>query len=383
MAQQILNSWGQLPPDAAPYQVDYLWQGRVNAENPDDGIVDRALTYPVSTRVSFQRQLSAGPEKQAFPVWGPGGSMSVVLGENGVPQRVFQEGWRQLVPSKAVDVMDIQEVINQLNERGSDATLNGITLYTKSIEIVGVDLGYWEPDCDVKLPAVRPVYVLDTLIQEILGGQSMYQMYVYADEPGPGAEIQEPREGTCFKWGEEVCVVGTATGGVLPLTFEWFDADGNLLGTGPQICFPMPSPPLGHSVFDTEPSVKLVVTDASGAESTDERSLCSNDATSTPALPRSVQLEQNHPNPFNPTTQIVFSIPAIENGGGGVATRLRVYDAQGRMVRALVDEVKQTGRYQVKGDGRDGSGRAMASGVYYYRLQAGEKVLTRRMVLIK
>ncbi|MEJ2720337.1 MAG: beta-propeller fold lactonase family protein, partial [bacterium] len=88
-------------------------------------------------------------------------------------------------------------------------------------------------------------------------------------------------------------------------------------------------------------------------------------------------LEQNHPNPFNPSTKIAFTIPA-----DGHVT-LNVYDVAGRLVRTLVDEKRRANRYTVMWDGRDNRGTPVASGVYFYRILAGKYRATKKMVVVK
>ena len=89
-------------------------------------------------------------------------------------------------------------------------------------------------------------------------------------------------------------------------------------------------------------------------------------------------LANNYPNPFNPQTAIVFTLPKQ------AVVRLRVYDVSGRLVRALIaGEAYEPGRHEVVWNGRDDAGRQAASGAYFYRLDAGESSETRRMVLIK
>lgn len=88
-------------------------------------------------------------------------------------------------------------------------------------------------------------------------------------------------------------------------------------------------------------------------------------------------LEQNHPNPFNPTTTISWRLA----GAGPMS--LRVFDARGRLVRTLVEGHGEAGPGSVRWDGRDRRGRAVASGVYFYRLTAGSQSFTRRMTLVK
>ena len=88
-------------------------------------------------------------------------------------------------------------------------------------------------------------------------------------------------------------------------------------------------------------------------------------------------LSQNQPNPFNPTTTIRFVLPVSEQ------VTLAVYDTSGHLVRTLVDEVEGYGAHEVTWDGRDDEGVAMGSGVYFYRLQAGKHMESRKMVLLK
>jgi hypothetical protein len=91
------------------------------------------------------------------------------------------------------------------------------------------------------------------------------------------------------------------------------------------------------------------------------------------------ELEQNVPNPFNPSTRIVYVVPT----GGEVRVTLDVFDVNGRRIRRLASERPSTGRVAIEWDGRDDAGRAMASGVYFYRLVAGATTITRRMTLLK
>lgn len=89
-------------------------------------------------------------------------------------------------------------------------------------------------------------------------------------------------------------------------------------------------------------------------------------------IPHEFLLSQNYPNPFNPSTGILFRITDY-----GLVS-LRVYDVLGQEVITLVNEVKQPGRYHVTWDASN-----VASGVYFYRLQAGDVVQQRKMLLIR
>ena len=96
-------------------------------------------------------------------------------------------------------------------------------------------------------------------------------------------------------------------------------------------------------------------------------------------LPKAFALGQNYPNPFNPSTTIAYDIPE----GKEVQVRLNIYNVRGQLVRTLVDEVKSEGAYQIQWDGSSNNGQKVSSGVYFYRLVAGEFNQTRKMVILK
>jgi hypothetical protein len=98
------------------------------------------------------------------------------------------------------------------------------------------------------------------------------------------------------------------------------------------------------------------------------------------SVPRTFALEQNYPNPFNPSTTIRYAIPADM---ASTPVRLDLYDLRGRLVRTLIDGEQAAGTHAVHWDGRDGRGAAVGSGVYIYRLRAGERVLTRKMSIVR
>jgi len=94
-------------------------------------------------------------------------------------------------------------------------------------------------------------------------------------------------------------------------------------------------------------------------------------------LPTCYTLAPNKPNPFNPFTTISYGIPRE----GQVS--LVIFDVAGRFVRTLVNTWQGPGKYSVRWDGRDDAGRAVGSGVYFYRMSAGEEIFTGKMALLK
>ena len=91
----------------------------------------------------------------------------------------------------------------------------------------------------------------------------------------------------------------------------------------------------------------------------------------------SFSLAQNFPNPAKNGTTIRFAIPAPAD------VRVALYDVQGRLVRTLVDGTRAAGRHSVDWDGADDAGRRVASGVYFYRLSAGERVAERKLLMLR
>lgn len=94
-------------------------------------------------------------------------------------------------------------------------------------------------------------------------------------------------------------------------------------------------------------------------------------------IPKEFALSKNFPNPFNPSTKINFEVPKTAQ------VVIKIYDLLGREVKTLVNEIKTQGRYQVVWNGDNASGVPVASGLYIYRMQAGDFIATHKMLMIK
>ena len=98
----------------------------------------------------------------------------------------------------------------------------------------------------------------------------------------------------------------------------------------------------------------------------------------TDALPQTSSLEQNHPNPFNAETVILFELQEA------LDVELAVYNLAGQKVVRLADGSQKAGAHTVRWNGRDDAGRELASGVYVYRLRVGAQLLqARKMALLR
>ena len=95
------------------------------------------------------------------------------------------------------------------------------------------------------------------------------------------------------------------------------------------------------------------------------------------ARPDRYVLEQNFPNPFNPSTIIRYQLSEPTE------VELRIFNIMGQEVRRLVEDHQSAGIYSVHWNGRDNRGRPLATGVYLYRLQAGAQTETRKLLLLR
>lgn len=95
------------------------------------------------------------------------------------------------------------------------------------------------------------------------------------------------------------------------------------------------------------------------------------------SMPAEFNLHANYPNPFNPSTTISFDLKTASD------VELMVYDMRGRLIKSLQSGRMEAGSYRVEWDGRDMNDLPVSSGVYLYRLTAGDKVFSRKMMLLK
>ncbi|MBC8490906.1 MAG: T9SS type A sorting domain-containing protein [Bacteroidetes bacterium] len=89
------------------------------------------------------------------------------------------------------------------------------------------------------------------------------------------------------------------------------------------------------------------------------------------------QLHGNHPNPFNPTTTISFSLPNEED------IELSIYNIKGQKVKTLYSGIAEEGKHSMIWDGKDTNDKTVCTGIYFYKLKTGNQVLTRKMLMLK
>jgi hypothetical protein len=94
-------------------------------------------------------------------------------------------------------------------------------------------------------------------------------------------------------------------------------------------------------------------------------------------VPAIFALAQNYPNPFNPETVISYQLPVASE------VRLTIFNALGQEIRTLVNGRQSPGQKSVVWDGKNDRGQAVNSGIYFYTLKAGERVQTKKMLLMR
>jgi hypothetical protein len=94
-------------------------------------------------------------------------------------------------------------------------------------------------------------------------------------------------------------------------------------------------------------------------------------------IPNSFMLLQNYPNPFNPETSINYQLPEK------VAVKIAIFNLRGQQIRTLQNRVQEQGYHSVRWDGHDEAGYKVVSGIYLYRIKAGEYASTKKMALMK
>jgi hypothetical protein len=142
---------------------------------------------------------------------------------------------------------------------------------------------------------------------------------------------------------------------------------------------------LTHSYMRNFPRDVAVVGDyAYLADGNDGVYIIRNDLLSPDAIgsdntckPEGFRLDQNYPNPFNPSTTISFALPKNER------VKIKIYDILGREIRTLINTIMQAGIKKVEWNGLNSKGHLVPSGIYFYKLEAGNYKDTKRMLIIK
>jgi hypothetical protein len=198
-------------------------------------------------------------------------------------------------------------------------------------------------------------------------------------------EVNSLATGPGAPWWERARITVEADGSFAGGTVKSDGGGGPISGTisiSPDGVVTLAGSDTARGVLDADKTV-MVLTDtwSTGSPGTTEMKVALKMSDDTPvtaeAIPTAFSLRQNYPNPFNPSTTISYW---LRNAGDA---ELVVFDLAGRRVQTLVSGYVEAGPHEAQWDGRDDQGRQVASGVYLYRLVAGEFSEIKRMVLLK
>jgi hypothetical protein len=252
-------------------------------------------------------------------------------------------------------------------------------------EVVGSCPAFVQEDYVCRVPTTRD----STAVHD---GNTVFCIFAQESYPGTNFHVSPPDSGCSV----DNIAPGVPTGlwatyDAAGVSLDWDDAPDDdfqyyriYRGTDPSFT-PTPS----HLVMETAVSswtdpladpwgyhYKVSTLDHAGNESDTEGPQGLSGAQDN-EIPTRTMLLGATPNPFNPSTRISYDLA----GAGNV--RIKIFDVTGRLVRTLVDEQREPGRYERIWDGRDDKGTRVSSGVYLYRLEAGTYVGVKRLVLIK
>ncbi|TWT42124.1 hypothetical protein RAS1_32530 [Phycisphaerae bacterium RAS1] len=274
-ANALLETWEIQSPGAVAQRVDYAIQGeRTNVNGVWQDVPE--TSFATAIRVIYQRQLGAGG---GFPVFGPGGSMTVAFGNNGQFQRLFRGAWREVTPGEMVETIPLADALTALANRGADALLTGLKVVAYEVTINSVTLGYWEFESSRTQDTLRPAFILSVTIRETPDGVSppvyaQHRVAMWADALPPVAQISGAADGTCVPAGSLVCVAANVSGGVPPYQISWTDSVDGPLGSTPTLCHMLNDVIDAQGQIRSSHTIQLQVRDALGSVSHAHVTIC-------------------------------------------------------------------------------------------------------------
>ena len=279
---------------------------------------------------------------------------------------------------------DCPECQNECALSAADVNKNGVVSSEDALGIFKYYLnGYWDSGfCGATL-AKKQRQTYSLTIENVVGQPGdVVKVPVKVDNPQGisafGLKLEYPAHLLEY--------VGTSPSS---LTKDWVALDGNESVTGVITLGGFHVYAIGSSTEATVAEISfLVKEDASGegylnvlnmtddlAESFATSGIFSSNSAQN--IPMTFKLNQNHPNPFNMQTEISYQLAEATH------VKVIVYNTSGQKVRTLVDSKTEAGIYSIRWDGKNDLGETMASGVYIYKLESSNNILSRKMILMK
>ncbi len=232
-------------------------------------------------------------------------------------------------------------------------TLPPLAVLPSKVSLLGASLEGGQALFPVSLDNSSPIYGVQMRITYDPSSMSLSDMMLTDRSRNMDLAYNEVKEGEAI-----IVMYSTTIGGIEPGSGSMLEIPFSLLNDSDEL--------KGITIEE------LILVDAAGLAA-----LAEGITTEVNQIPDSYSLSQNFPNPFNPETTIKFELPA----SGEV--KLVIHSVIGQKIRTLVQGHRDAGRYSETWDGRDESGNRVSSGVYFYRIKAGDFVKVRKMLLLK
>ena len=267
-AEVALAALGIPMDDRVLVAQDLFWtDSQLSKDDPDA----QGQSIPTRSRVIYRRQLAG------YPTFGPGGEATVEFGHEGRLAKASVQAWTAIESSGDAAIIGLQHALDQLADQGGAATLNGVRMPLKDLQVRDVELGYWIETAGDGQPELHPTYGIRCLVFGDDGDSSEMTLCMSAATPAPQVYVTGHDQG-CFAAGEAVCLdahIATFDGF---MEVRWTNpATGEELGGDARLC---------TSFTESDPSrpartqsVKAHVRDSLGFETAATVDVCVGDPT--------------------------------------------------------------------------------------------------------
>jgi hypothetical protein len=219
--------------DVMVRDVRYFYQDKLEQTADGGSILVEDESFPIGVRVELSRRFE---DQGNLQLLGAGSSMQFTFSDNGQLVDFSRGAWPNLVASDVQELVNVSEALQRLAENGSVSTINGLRIPLEYVDVTDVQLGYWTENCADGQDYLYPIYAIKCFIVEPGGAKSIDTFVVPASSviPTVSVELLVP---DCYKMGNEVCVTTWTDSSELMGPIEVFGHDGELLGSGEQVCF--------------------------------------------------------------------------------------------------------------------------------------------------
>ena len=237
-ASMILGSLGIPMQDRVLAHEDFLWMD-VDVQKDIEGNEEQAYdSIPIRTRTIFRREIDG------LPTFGPGAEAVIELGHDGALAKASVQSWTPLQAGEQVQLMELEPLLDQIADRGSQIFINNVRQPMTDIQIDQIQVGYWVDTQTVGNVRIHPCYALACSVRDGEGEPSGMTLVVNAAVPAPKVDIVvENDDQGCHLPGEPVCFTANVETFDGQFEIKWIDqTTGKNLGTtGDSVCHVFPT----------------------------------------------------------------------------------------------------------------------------------------------